>query len=124
MSSTFGKRSLADIIKQACSSIRILETTIEDDETSELLERLEDLKPSMRIRVHITPELGREGSFTFTYRILGDWTVESVGGYVSSYPKVEPLEDTSKYNNEATKCKEQIFKALKTAIRHLQKDCS
>lgn len=109
------RRRLEEIIKQNVS-FGIKDLEIEDENSHEPIEYVKDLKANTSVRIRVSPDFGREMSFSTHLRVGQDLTMSQLGGFVTSFPKVERMEDTSKYDAEIVSCIEQIVRALNKAI--------
>ena len=109
------RRRLEEIIKQNVS-FRIKDLQIEDEKSHEPVEYVEELKANTSVRIRVSPDLGRDMSFTTSVRVGQDLAISQVGAFVAAFPKVGRLEDTGEYNTEIARCIEQIVRALNKAI--------
>jgi hypothetical protein len=109
------RRLLEEIIKQNVS-FRIKDLQIEDEKSHEPVEYVEDLKADTSVRMRVSPDFGRDMSFSTYLRVGQNLAMSQVGGFVASFPKVERMEDTSEYDGEIARCIEEIVRALNKII--------
>ena len=108
---------LTDIIKDgidyAINEIEVVQLL--DDGAEEPLEKLEELKKSMIIKISYSLKLKRIVSVTANYRILVDGKIELLGIPFSSYEIVKPFEDVSDYLDDIFESANEISKVLEEA---------
>jgi len=109
------RRRLEEIIKQNVS-FRIKDLQIEDEKSHETVEYVEDLKANTSVRIRVSPDFGRDMSFSTSLRVGQNLAMSQVGGFGASFRKVGKMEDTSEHHTEIARCIEQIVRVLNKAI--------
>jgi hypothetical protein len=90
---------------------------IEDRSTDKPLQYVDEVKPDIVLRVHVVPDTHREMSFTMIVKIEGDLTAKQLGAPTMAFPKVKPMEDTTRYIDEIMARAEQIVQAISKTTR-------
>lgn len=112
----FENVSLEEIIKRNID-FKIKDLKIDDSKDGRILDRVEQLAPDMMIRMRVTPEVGRDRFFTMRVKIDENMTASLLGHPVEAFPKVQPMEDVTKYMPQTMRFAEQIVEALKKALK-------
>lgn len=108
--------SLEEIIKRHVD-FKIKSLEIADSKDEKILDRVEQLTPDMMIRIRVTPEVERERFFTMQVKIDENMTASLLGHPVEAFPKVQPMEDTTKYMPQTARFAEQVVQVLNKALK-------
>ncbi len=95
---------------------------IENSDDGKPVDRLEQLKPKMMLRIGFTSEISRNRAITVTTRVRIDeqMTMTRLGLPVLVLPKVQAMEDLTQYMPEAIGFAVEMVEALNRALKKKQ----